>query len=60
MSLIELLKSRKIIPLMKRKIAKLGETRYVIYLPTELNELWREIHDNKRKINVYIEMEMSD
>jgi len=56
MSLVELLKSRKIIPLMRRKIAKLGETRYVIYLPTELNELWKEIHDAKKKINVYIEI----
>jgi len=56
MSLIDLLKSRKIIPLMKRKIAQLGETRYVIYLPTELNELWKEIHDSKKKINVYIEI----
>jgi len=55
-SLVELLKSRKIIPLMRRKIAQLGETRYVIYLPTELNELWKEIHDAKKKINVYIEI----
>lgn len=56
MSLVELLKSRKIIPLMRRKIAQLGETRYVIYLPVELNELWKEIHDTKKKINVYIEI----
>jgi len=56
MSLVELLKSRKIIPLMRRKIAQLGETRYVIYLPVELNELWKEIHDAKKKINVYIEI----
>jgi len=56
MSLVELLKSRKIIPLMRRKIAQLGETRYVVYLPTEMNELWKEIHDTKKKINVYIEI----
>jgi len=55
-SLVELLKSRKIIPLMKRKIARLGETRYVIYLPVELNELWKEIHDGKKKVNVYVEI----
>jgi len=56
MSLVELLKSRKIIPLMKRKISRLGESRYVIYLSIELNELWKEIHDAKRKVNVYIEL----
>jgi len=56
MSLVELLKSRKIIPLMKRKIAQLGESRFVIYLPTELNELWRELHDGKKRVNVYIEI----
>jgi len=56
MSLVELLKSRKIIPLMRRKIAQLGESRFVIYLPTELNELWRGLHDGKKRINVYIEI----
>jgi len=56
MSLVELLKSRKIIPLMRRKIAQLGETRYVVYLPTEMNELWKEIHDAKKKVNIYIEI----
>jgi len=56
MSLVELLKSRKIIPLMRRKIAQLGETRYVVYLPTEMNELWKEIHDSKKKVNIYIEI----
>ena len=57
MSLIELLKSRRIIPLLKKSVAKLGRERYVIYLPIELNELWRELHDSKKKINVYIEIE---
>lgn len=56
MSLIYLLKSRKIVPLMKKKIAKLCETRYVIYLPTELNDLWKEIYDSKKKVNIYIEI----
>ncbi len=57
MSLIELLKSRRIIPLLKKSVAKLGRERYVIYLPIELNELWRELHGSKKKINVYIEIE---
>jgi len=56
MSLVELLKSRKIIPLMRKKVSRLGETRYVIYLPIEMNELWKEIHDSKKKINIYIEI----
>jgi len=56
MSLVELLKSRKIIPLMRRKIAQLGEARYVVYLPTEMNELWKEIRESKKQINIYIEI----
>jgi len=56
MSLVELLKSRKIIPLMRKKISRLSETRYVIYLPVEMNELWKEIHDSKKKVNIYIEI----
>lgn len=56
MALLDLLKSRKIVPLMRRKVAKLGETRYVVYLPTELNELWEELHESKKKVNIYIEI----
>ncbi len=56
MALLDLLKSRKMVPLMKRKIAKLGETRYVVYLPVELNELWRELHESRKKVNIYVEI----
>jgi len=56
MSLVKLLKLRKIISLMRRKIAKLGETRYVVYLPTEMNELWKEIHESKKRVNINMEI----
>ena len=56
MALLDLLKSRKIVPLMRRKVAKLGETRYVVYLPTELNELWEELHESRKKVNIYVEI----
>jgi len=56
MSLVELLELGKIIPLMRGKIAKLGETRYVVYLPTEMNELWKEIHESKKRVNINIEI----
>ena len=57
MSVLEILKSRRLIPLGTRKIAKLGYNRYVIYLPIELNYLWRELNESKSKIKIYIEIE---
>jgi len=47
------------IPLGERKIVRLsrgGIERYIVYLPTNLNYLWREIHENNNKIRVYIEI----
>ena len=43
------------IPLAKRGITKSGQ-RYFIYLPTELNDLWRGLHEKKVKVNVIIEI----
>jgi len=57
MNVIELLKSRKIIPLGYRRISKLGEGRYIIYLPVELNYLWEELNKTKEKVRIYIEIE---
>ncbi|BEP18035.1 hypothetical protein PYJP_13870 [Pyrofollis japonicus] len=37
-------------------MARLNEEKYVIYLPKDLNELWRELHERRRKINIYIEI----
>ena len=57
MSLIELLKSRKLLPLGSRRISKLDNDRYVVYLPIELNDLWKELNETKVKVRVYIEIE---
>jgi hypothetical protein len=35
---------------------KPGQERYLIYLPLELNDLWREVYESGRKIKVYIEI----
>jgi hypothetical protein len=50
-----LLKHVKTIPMAGRKVAKAGH-RYMIYLPTELNEIWRELHEKKVELNVIIEI----
>ena len=57
MSLVELLKSRKLLPLGQRRISRLGSDRYVVYLPVELNDLWKELNEAKVKVKVYIELE---
>jgi hypothetical protein len=46
-------KAIQTIPLAGRRITKSG-TRYLLYLPLELNELWEELHKNKAKLNVII------
>jgi hypothetical protein len=38
-----------------RKLSRAGN-RYFIYLPTELNEIWRELHEKKVELNVIIEI----
>ena len=50
-----LLKQVKTIPMAGRKITRAGQ-RYLIYLPTELNEIWRELHEKKVELNVIIEI----
>lgn len=57
MSLVELLKSRKLLPLGQRRISRLGNDRYVVYLPAELNDLWKELNETRAKVKVYIELE---
>lgn len=57
MSFVELLKSRKLLPLGPRHVSKLGGRRYVIYIPQELNYLWKELNESKVKVKVYIEFE---
>ena len=57
MSVIDILKSRRLIPLGPRKISRLGEGRYVVYLPIELNYIWKELNERDVKVKVYIELE---
>jgi len=45
----------KTIPVMKRKIIKAGN-RYFVYLPMELIDLWRYLHDNRIEVNLVIEI----
>jgi len=52
-----------LIPLGDRKITRMttkGLQRYCIYLPTNLNYLWRELYGGGRKVRVYIEVAVSD
>jgi len=54
---MDFLKSRRIIPVGSRRISRLGYNRYVIYLPIELNYLWKELNQSKNRVKVYIEIE---
>ncbi|NAZ29015.1 MAG: hypothetical protein GU355_06960 [Caldivirga sp.] len=47
--------STKTIPLGKRKITRSGD-RYYIILPSELNELWRQLWEARAELNVLIEV----
>jgi len=50
-----MLKFVRTIPIMKRMLSKAGN-RYFIYLPTEYNEIWEYLHENKIKVNLIIEI----
>jgi len=45
----------KTVPVMRRRIVKAGN-RFFVYLPTDYNDLWRYLHDNKIEINLVIEI----
>ena len=45
----------KTVPVSKRRITKVGN-RYLIYLPMELNELWRLWHENGAVLSMVIEV----
>jgi len=47
--------STKTIPLGKRKITRSGD-RYYIILPSELNDLWRQLWEARAELNVMIEV----
>jgi len=51
----------KVIPVGVRKIARISaknakDERYVIYLPSELNYLWRELNERGTKVRVLLEI----
>jgi hypothetical protein len=58
-SIVEFI-SKGLIPLGPKKITRMSTNpdyeRYLVYLPTELNDLWREIYENNKKVKVYIEI----
>ena len=45
-----------IIPAGSRKIVRLGEDRYLVYLPRSLNYVWEELRRKSIKVRVYIEI----
>jgi len=45
-----------ILPAGQRKIVKMGEDRYLVYLPRSLNYLWEELKLRGVKARVYIEL----
>jgi len=47
--------STKTIPLGRRKITRSGD-RYYIILPSELNDLWRQLWEARAELNVMIEV----
>jgi len=47
------------IPLGERRVTRLVKSsyeRYVVYLPPDLNYLWRELHNRGAKVKVYVEI----
>jgi hypothetical protein len=47
--------SARTIPLGRRKITRSGD-RYYIILPSELNDLWRQLWEARAELNVLIEV----
>ena len=47
--------SARTIPLGRRKITRSGD-RYYIILPSELNDLWRQLWESRAELNVLIEV----
>jgi len=51
---LKLIPNLVVIP--NREIVKMGRDRFIIYLPKDYNELWREIKKQKKKLRIYIEV----
>jgi hypothetical protein len=50
-----IIEATKTIPIMRRRVIRAGN-RYFVYLPTEYNELWHYLHENKIEVNLVIEI----
>ena len=50
-----LIKQVRTIPITKRKLSRAG-SRYFIYLPIDLNDIWKELHEKKTEVNIIIEI----
>ena len=52
--------AKGLMPLGLRKITRMTnrpeQERYLVYLPVELNDLWREIYESGKKVKIYIEI----
>jgi len=40
----------------ERSLVRMGENRWLVYLPVELNDLWEYIKNSGKKVRVYIEI----
>lgn len=54
MSDLRILPNIIIVP--KREVVKVGNNRWIIYLPQEYNEVWEAIKRSGKKVRVYIEV----
>ena len=43
-------------PIGSRAVVRMGKDRFLIYLPVTLNYLWKELHERKVRVRVYIEV----
>jgi len=42
---------------LNREIVRQGNKRYIIYLPTDLNDIWEELKRRGKKVRVHIEID---
>ena len=49
--------AEKRVLVLTRGIARMSSSRYVIYLPIKLNDLWEKLRSMGKSVRVYIEWE---
>jgi len=45
----------KVIVIPKREIVR-HSNRFIVYLPSDYNEIWEELKKQKKKVRVYVEV----